>query len=351
VLRLTTANSFTNAIIRGAGRVRLDAASLTLNGVTKLEGGTLELANGFIDGSSAFEGPGTFAWTGGELRGSHTINAGGSMLISGAADKNVAGSSSLSNNGTIQWTGTGNIRGVGQSKIVNNGVFEAQNDAGFAYYNNGASPVGVFENNGTLRKAGGTGTTAFLQDYGGWRFANAGTLEVRSGTVSMGERLEPSAGAKTILRISDSEEYGRLNFPTPVAFTGALTVELANGFIPATNETFVLASYPSRSGEFTSPALPALGDGRAWKLDYGANKLELSVTTASVAKNGSASFQPGNFKLSLSGPPGKYALLQSTTNLVDWVNIQTNQPFSGEFQFADPGATGARKFYRTVIVP
>jgi autotransporter-associated beta strand protein len=353
VLRLTTANSFTDAIIRGAGRVRLDSASLNFSGTTTLDGGTFQLANGHIEGTSTFGGTGTFHWSGGEIRGEHTISPGGKMLIDGPADKQFGGPGALINNGMMTWAGSGSIRGIGQSRLQNNGTFELQSDAAFIYYNNGVAPVGIVENTGTIRKAAGTGRSEFRQDYGGWRFVNSGTLEVRTGTFDPGARCELGASSRTVLRLASYEAgsgYGALSFPVAANFGGTLVIELANGFAPGTNGTFVLASYPSHTGEFTSPALPFVSGG-SWKLNYEAQKLELGVEPTVTASNGAASFQAGKFELSLSGPPGQYALLQCTTNLVDWLNIETNKPFTGQFLFSDPKATNRSRFYRTVIVP
>jgi hypothetical protein len=54
--------------------------------------------------------------------------------------------------------------------------------------------------------------------------------------------------------------------------------------------------------------------------------------------------------MSLSGRAGQYAILQGSSNLVDWLDIRTNKPFSGEFMFCDAAATNGSKFYRTVIM-
>jgi hypothetical protein len=215
-------------------------------------------------------------------------------------------------------------------------------------------PVAVVENSGIIRKSGGTGTTAFWQDYGGWRFINTGTLEVQRGTFDVGPNYQPSVSSRTVLRLSGFESgtsYGKLSFAGQANLAGTLVVELGDNFVPATNGTFTLATYPSRSGEFISPVLPALGSGRGWEVEYQPNALELSVAGVVVGQNGGSSFEAGTFQLTLSGPAGQYALLQGTTNLVNWVTIQTNRPFNGEFQFSDPAATNGSKFYRTVIVP
>jgi hypothetical protein len=323
-------------------------------GTTALDGGTFELASGWLDGESTFSGSGTFEWSGGELRGNQTIGPAGKMVLTGPADKNIASASTLANDGSVRWTGSGNIRGVGQSRFVNRGDLVAEGDAAFAYYNNGVYPIGVLENTGTIRKIGSDGRTAFTADYGGWRFLNSGMLDIQSGTFDVGPNYEPAATVQTQVAIgggADGTSHGTLAFPGMANFAGRLLVTVSSNFLPQTNIAFTIATYGGRNGDeqFVSPALPAMKGGSTWKVDYEAAGLRLSIATAASNSN-PARTADGKFQMSLSGPPGKYALFQGSSNLVDWFDIQTNQPFSGEFNFLDPQATNTSRFYRTVII-
>ena len=179
-----------------------------------------------------------------------------------------------------------------------------------------------------------------------------GTLEIEAGVFDPGRYFEPGANSQVVLTVAGTEPgagHAQVAFPDEAKLGGSLLVKLAEGFAPGTN-TFALATYKSRTGEFASPALPSLPPGSSWKVNYGVNQLELSVVESTAANLGSASNDNGVFRLSLSGPAGRYALFQVTTNLVDWTTIQTNEPFAGAFQFEDSSATNASKFYRTVIV-
>jgi hypothetical protein len=50
--------------------------------------------------------------------------------------------------------------------------------------------------------------------------------------------------------------------------------------------------------------------------------------------------------LTLTGPPGNTLILQASTNLINWVNLQTNTP---PFSFTDSQAPNYRtRFYRKV---
>ena len=56
-----------------------------------------------LSGVGAFSGPGTFLWTGGDLAGTLTINAGTTVSVSGDTEKRLY-AGTINNFGTIVWT-------------------------------------------------------------------------------------------------------------------------------------------------------------------------------------------------------------------------------------------------------
>jgi hypothetical protein len=57
----------------------------------------------------------------------------------------------------------------------------------------------------------------------------------------------------------------------------------------------------------------------------------------------------GSFHLLVTGQPGNYYIVQSSTNLMDWFPISTN---TASFELIDPDATNyPMRFYRTVLIP
>ena len=107
----------------------------------------------------------------------------------------------------------------------------------------------------------------------------------------------------------------------------------------------------SRAGQFSTLQLPALSLGRVWKIDYGATAMTLSVeqgiAMSNAAKNGA-----GNFEFDLTGPAASGYVIQASTNLVNWIPMQTNSPFTGTFHFVDPAGTALpSRFYRVLIGP
>jgi endonuclease/exonuclease/phosphatase family metal-dependent hydrolase len=63
----------------------------------------------------------------------------------------------------------------------------------------------------------------------------------------------------------------------------------------------------------------------------------------------SISASPGQFQFGVTGQPGSQYVIEASTNLLDWIIIETNQ---APFTFIDTNAgTASRRFYRAVSLP
>ncbi len=63
-------------------------------------------------------------------------------------------------------------------------------------------------------------------------------------------------------------------------------------------------------------------------------------------------FSNGVFQLQLSARPNQSYVLQSSTNLTQWIPISTNTPSASPFYLSDPDATNfSRRFYRVLLQP
>ncbi len=167
--------------------------SLTSNGTLLLNGGTLDL-----DAASAVNNPllldgGTLTgfgdltvndlliWTAGTMSGPGRTIANAGLAIGSDAPKTLDGRT-LDNVATALWTGTGTIL-AGNGAVIHNlpdATFSAEGDATWSIISGGVAPV--FDNAGTLRKSGGTGTTALNLP-----FQNSGQIEALSGTLRFGD--------------------------------------------------------------------------------------------------------------------------------------------------------------------
>jgi hypothetical protein len=141
-----------------------------------------------------FLNTGNFEWSGGSINGTLT-NASNTFIISGTERKVLGGDGVLTNNGTITQMGNASVRFNmalynSSAAILNNqagAVYDLQGDSGLeqgdheGYYANQGR--GTFNNAGTFRKSGGTGTSSIS---GAIAFNNTGTVEVTSGTLAIG---------------------------------------------------------------------------------------------------------------------------------------------------------------------
>jgi hypothetical protein len=155
-----------------------------------MSGGVLVLSNqASVDELSLLAGG--FTLSGGELRGDFRIA--GNMTWSGG-DMHLA---TVYNSGTMTLTGAG---GAGRLSIFNSGTINDNTGIGLGYSLTGSAyvvnrptgvynlladviPASAFENEGTLRKSGGTGTVSYPRFY-----SFGGTVDVRSGSLVLDGR-------------------------------------------------------------------------------------------------------------------------------------------------------------------
>jgi hypothetical protein len=75
----------------------------------------------------------------------------------------------------------------------------------------------------------------------------------------------------------------------------------------------------------------------------------LTVYTTAAANLAPATHASGQYALAVAGVPGYKYVVQASTNLVNWVPMQTN---TAPFTFVDANAGKFRqRFYRSVYAP
>jgi hypothetical protein len=169
----------------------LNGQTLTLNGPLVVGScGQFTVDSGTLNGTANASVSGQIGWTSGTLGGTLTLNADGTLLISGANNNDMP-NCTLTNNGTVTWV-SGTIRAGGNpgTFIYNNGLWDAQSDQ---QMNNTFGGNGVvFNNFGTFRKSGGTSEFANATLFGqGVAFNQlAGVIDVQNGTNGLELALE-----------------------------------------------------------------------------------------------------------------------------------------------------------------
>ncbi len=275
-----------------------------------------------------------------------TVTTNSTVYLAGPANLDLR-DCSVTNFGAVRWRSGTLQGGYNGTQIANYGIWEAQSDATLnnAFGYNGT----VFNNFGTLRKEFSTGTTTFA---GGVSLNNSGAVDLRSGVLAIaGYSASPSEQTKIILGgINPGTQFGSESFSGLATFDGTLTVLLTNNFTPTNGQSFVIANYPSFTGNFATTQLPPLPVVSHWLVAYTPGALVLQVVPANAFQ--SSSLTNGNFQFAFAGQTGSSCLIEVSTNLLTWLPLITNAPFNGTLIYTDPqSAQFNQRFYRATIFP
>ncbi len=76
------------------------------------------------------------------------------------------------------------------------------------------------------------------------------------------------------------------------------------------------------------------------------------MTTPAIRTNAAFGFTNGVFGFNVTGPSGSNVVIQASTDLQNWIPLQTNQLGSGPLYFSDPQSpANVQRFYRTQLLP
>lgn len=172
-VRVTTFNTLT--VAGSASLARLSVAGGTLNVNAPLAVQQMTLANGVVDGTDTLTLD-ALTWTNGTMRGTGRTVLNGATALAPATFATVAiDTRTFENNGAVTWTGNANLT------LLNGAVWNNNAGALFVAQGDGGLLGGQFNNAGTVRKSGGTGTTNLNVTL-----TNTGTVEALAGTLRIG---------------------------------------------------------------------------------------------------------------------------------------------------------------------
>jgi immunoglobulin I-set domain protein/List-Bact-rpt repeat protein len=269
-----TTTAFTlnpGAQLNGAGLYKINGAgaALTCNTTATVE--NLDLL-GILNGTGVVTVSNVMNWTSGTMGGS------GRTRIAPSATLNINNSGvvmlqrTLENGGTTLWTGATITM---DSCVITNragALFHAQNAATLMQ----RSGLNRFDNAGTFRKSGNTGTTTFTSLVS---LNNYNTVEIRNGTLAANGGYTSTANALLNCAIGGSDpgtQYGRLQVAGTVNLNGALSVDFINSFTPVVNDSFSVLTAGTRSGVFANFSYPS--SLVTMQLSNAANAVILRVT-------------------------------------------------------------------------
>ena len=316
-------------ILTATGYVFCDG-TITVNGTFEYNSaGTLET------GSTFWAGSGLLRWTGGGLP-VVTFAPGFNVEISGADPKYLT---VCTNEGTLRWLGGESLNFLTTGQFYNSGLIQIEADGNWNDTPIDNEPSGIF------RQLAGAFSIASL--------TNCGTVDLQGGELNVTTNF--FSGSNSVYQITLSgttpgTNYNQLTAQT-LALNGSLKVVLTNGFLPVSGNSFVIANDSSQSGTFSNLTVPTFQSNLVLNVRYSPGSVLLEVDPVLFGLTNSI-YTNGAFQFSLNGLPASAYDIQASSNLIDWITIGTNSPFTGSLNFTDTNAaTWDHRFYRARIFP
>jgi fibronectin-binding autotransporter adhesin len=205
--------------LRVPSSVTATIANLTLQG------------SGVIDGSGTLILSGTSTWAGGTM-GSATapggitqIDSGSALNITNAGSQSLTQGRELRNAGTVNYSGASTLTMSGAGKITNDAAFHLTADGDI-----NVSGSATIDNNGTLDKNGGSGTSTLFPAVN-----SAGTVSATTGTLALAgggtpyTNVVPTSPATIAFPSGTHSILGTITGSGTIAISGA-TVAVSNPF-------------------------------------------------------------------------------------------------------------------------
>lgn len=173
------------------------------------------------------------------------------------------------------------------------------------------------------------------------------------GLVARGRWASTGTSELTLVLSEPESSEPMLSVLGVLAPEGSCRVELESGFVPPLGATFPLIRHQGIEGRFSSITLPELPAGTFWNLVRQRFTWELGVQDEPAPCVLTVEAAGRQVTLRLEGTPGKSATLFQSTDLTDWVEVQTATPFNGEFTagLATVSDASAKRFFRASVTP
>lgn len=301
---LTTGDVTNNSGPHEGGTVSLAGGTMTVNGMfTNTSSGTTSNSSLSLSAGSTMSITGDLNNAGAvALNGSNLLNVDGNMTNSGSIA--LASADTLRVGGTFTNQSTGNLSLATNGGTATVGQFA---NAGNVQVGSGANLVvastqsftstgGTVTVDGTLISPGGVnirgGTLAGSGLIAG-NVTNAGTLVSGdpTGTLTIfGNYTQTATGVlDDIIDGGSPGEFGLTQVTGLVDLDGMLSLNFASGFTPFFNESFIIMTFGSFEGTFSTVNGLDLGDGFSFDLYYDPHDIRLVAEPGPVK----ASEQPG----------------------------------------------------------
>ncbi|MCF7709044.1 MAG: hypothetical protein K9N52_09120 [Verrucomicrobia bacterium] len=306
----------TGAVLTGAGRHIITDDYFIVNGET--EAGNLEFQGGRIGGSGTLTVNGSMVWSSGSLldSGTNVIAQGASLLIDGTGQKQWY-NRRLVNHGTVTWN-EGGIYAPGALLLnAEDGVLEIVANA---------SMRGIkINNHGTIRVDGPDTEAQFSSNS---ELHNYGVIELLQGTLMANNCDLQGSGAIRVHAVGHEPliGYGQLVVDGTLTLNGALRLSFGESFSPQGGHEFTVVSAKNIVGAFASFESNEAINGLFANPTYTDTKVICVMQDPTPHYGeGTISIDSGIFKFRMFGLAGKTYVLERSSDLIEWIPIQTNE--------------------------
>lgn len=140
----------------------------------------------------------------------------------------------------------------------------------------------------------------------------------------------------------------QLEPPGFAPFASNLEIRPINGFVPAIGDEFNVIRYGALSGAFRTVTVPTAPPGGVWRVSYGTRGVVVGLYPISDPELTGLrpANQPGAMQFRAEAPIGNPLILESSTNMVTWTPVLTNETFTGWTEFRNTFGTNESLFYR-----
>ena len=342
------------AQLSGSGLYRLNGGQITATAALTVENLDLISAFSTLTGTGATTIGNLMNWTAGTMTGNgKTILQPGAMLNLAVPSAVALSGRTLENGGTVLFTGAGSLGISGNAVITNRagGLFRIENENGGGL--GGGIAAGRFDNAGTFRKSAGTGKSAVST---GLSFNNFGTVDIRSGILAANGGFVSSSNGLLNCALGGTTagtNHGQLQVGGPVTLNGKLSVDLVNGFSPATNDSFTVLTAGTRNGTFAGFNYPS--NAVTMQLSNTPNSVIVRVSGLAVPEL--VLFTPviasSNVTLCWVADPNKTYRLEFNPDLgpTNWVAVPGEVFTSSNKACISDALTTSNRFYRVRVLP
>jgi autotransporter-associated beta strand protein len=242
------------------------------------------------DGGLVKRGQGTLTLTATNTFGGPTAIGGGSLIVAGAGSLGGgAYAADMTNDGVFVYgssaaqvlggdiSGTGSLVKAGTGALTLSG---ANAYSGGTIVSNGALIVEGSMGPGNVAVATSNATFAFAGALAG-ALSSSGDVKPGTnalGTLAVSNGYTQAASGTLSLGIAGPTNFGVLDVAGAASLGGALEVSLANGFVPASTQSFRLVTAGSIAGSFAMLRVPPLVEGLAWAVSYTNDAVTLSIS-------------------------------------------------------------------------